>query len=51
MPDGFAIPLDPHVPPVQHGRHRVPIEAREENEGLKEVSAQDIITPQVEPTS
>ena len=51
MPDKYSITHDLHIAPVQHGRHRVPIEAKVEIDAqLKEMTMQDIITPQVEPT-
>ena len=51
MADKYLILLDPKIPSVQHGRCRVPIEAKEDMEiKLREMTVQDIITPQVEPT-
>ena len=42
---------DPTVPPVQHGRWKVPIEYKEEIEKeLAEMVHQRIITKQTEPT-
>ena len=51
MPGQYNITLDPNILPVQHGKHRVPIEAKEEIEAqLKEMTTQGSITTQVEPT-
>ena len=51
MPVKYFITLNPYVLLVQHGSCRVPIEAKEEIETkLKEMTPQDIITLQVEPT-
>ena len=51
MSDEYSITLNPNGPPVQHTRWNVPTEAKEEMLAqLKEITMQDIITPQVEPT-
>ena len=43
MQDEYSNTLDPNVPPVQHGRHRVPKEAKEEiKDQLKDMTTQDI---------
>ena len=47
----YDIKTDPTVPPVQHGRQKVPIEYKEEIEKeLAEMVQQRIITKQTEPT-
>ena len=47
----YDIKTDPTVPPVQHGRRKVPIEYKEEIEKeLAEMVQQGIITKQTEPT-
>ena len=51
MQGEYDIKTDPSVPPVQHGRHKVPIEYKEEIEKeLSEMVLQGIITQQMEPT-
>ena len=50
MKGEYNIKTDPTVPPVQHGRHKVPIEYKEEMEELAEMVWQRIITKQTEPT-
>ena len=50
MQGGYDIKTDPTVPPVQHGRRKVPIEYKEEIEELAEMVHQRIITKQTEPT-
>ena len=51
MPGAYSITLNPNIPPMQNGKCRVPIETKEEVEAqLKEMTTQDIITPQVQPT-
>ena len=47
----YDIKTDPTVPPVQHGRQKVPIEYKEEiKKELAEMVWQRIITKQTEPT-
>lgn len=51
MAGEYNIKIDPKVPPVQHGRRKVPIEYCEEIEReLKDMERQGIITKQVDPT-
>ena len=51
MQGEYNIKTDPTVPPVQHGRQKVPIEYKEEIEKeLAEMVCQGIITKQTEPT-
>ena len=51
MQGEYNIKTDPRVPPVQHGRWKVPIEYKEEIEKeLAEMVWQRIITKQTEPT-
>ena len=51
MQGEYDIKIDPTVPPVQHGRQKVPIEYKEEIEKeLAEMVHQRIITKQTEPT-
>ena len=51
MKGKYDIKTDPTVPPVQHGRQKVPIEYKEEIEKeLAEMVWQGIITKQTEPT-
>ena len=51
MQGEYDIKTDPTVPPVQHGRRKVPIEYKEEIEKeLAEMVWQRIITKQTEPT-
>ena len=51
MQGEYDIKVDPTVPPVQHGRWKVPIEYKEEIEKeLAEMVHQRIITKQTEPT-
>ena len=51
MKGEYDIKTDPTVPPVQHGRWKVPIEYKEEIEKeLAEMVQQRIITKQTEPT-
>ena len=51
MKGKYNIKTDPTVPPVQHGRQKVPIEYKEEIEKeLAEMAQQGIITKQTEPT-
>ena len=51
MQGEYNIKTDPTVPPVQHGRQKIPIEYREETEKeLAEMVWQRIITKQTEPT-
>ena len=51
MSGEYDIKTDPTVPPVQHGRWKVPIEYKEEIEKeLGEMVHQGIITKQTEPT-
>ena len=51
MQGEYNIKTDPTVPPVQHGRWKVPIEYKEEIEKeLAEMVCQRIITKQTEPT-
>ena len=51
MKGKYNIKTDPTVPPVQHGRQKVPIEHKEEIEKeLAEMVWQRIITKQTEPT-
>ena len=51
MKGKYNIKTDPTVPPVQHGRWKVPIEYKEEIEKeLAEMVQQGIITKQTEPT-
>ena len=51
MQGEYDIKTDPTVPPVQHGRQKVPIEYQEEIEKeLAEMVHQRIITKQTEPT-
>ena len=51
MSGEYDIKIDPHVPPVQHGRHKVPIEYKAEIEKeLNDMVRQGIITKQTEPT-
>ena len=51
MPGEYSIILDPNFLSLLHGRHRVPIEAKEEIETqLREIAVNDIITTMVEPT-
>ena len=51
MQGEYDIKTDPSVPRVQHGRHKVPIEYKEEIEKeLSEMVRQGIITQQMEPT-
>ena len=51
MKGEYDIKTDPTVPPVQHGRWKVPIEYKEEiEEELAEMVWQRIITKQTEPT-
>ena len=51
MPGKYRITSQPNILPVQHGRCRVPIEAKEKMESqLIEMIAQGIITSQVKPT-
>ena len=51
MQGKYNIKTDPTVPPVQHGRWKVPIEYKEEIEKeLAEMVQQRIITKQTEPT-
>ena len=51
MPGKYFSILDPNVPPMQHRRSRVPVEAKEVIETkLREPTVQDIIIPWVEPT-
>ena len=51
MQGEYDIKTDPSVPPVQHGRHKVPIKYKEEIEReLSEMVRQGIITQQMEPT-
>ena len=51
MKGEYDIKTDPTIPPVQHGRQKVPIEYKEEIEKeLSEMVQQRIITKQTEPT-
>ena len=50
MQGEYDIKTDPTVPPVQHGRWKVPIEYKEEIKELAEMVQQRIITKQTEPT-
>ena len=51
IPGDYPITLDPNIPPVQHRRCRLLIEAKEDIKiQLREMIVQVIITPQVEPT-
>ena len=51
MQGEYDIKTDPTVPPVQHGRRKVPIEYKEEiKKELAEMVCQRIITKQTEPT-
>ena len=51
MKGEYDIKTDPTVPPVQHGRWKVPIEYKEEiKKELAEMVWQRIITKQTEPT-
>ena len=51
MQGKYNIKTDPTVPPVQHGRQKVPIEYKEEiKKELAEMVQQRIITKQTEPT-
>ena len=51
MQGKYDIKTDPTVPPVQHGRQKVPIEYKEEiKKELAEMVQQGIITKQTEPT-
>ena len=51
MSGEYDIKIDPQVPPVQHGRHKVPIEYKAEIEkGLNKMVHQGIITKQMELT-
>ena len=51
MQGEYDIKVDPTVPPVQHGRRKVPIEYKEEiKKELAEMVCQRIITKQTEPT-
>ena len=51
MQGEYDIKTDPTVPPVQHGRRKVPIEYKEEiKKELTEMVWQRIITKQTEPT-
>ena len=51
MQGEYDIKTNPAVPPVQHGRWKVPIEYKEEIEKeLAEMVQQRIITKQTEPT-
>ena len=51
MKGKYDIKTDPTIPPVQHGRWKVPIEYKEEIEKeLAEMVWQGIITKQTEPT-
>ena len=51
MQGEYDIKIDPTVPPVQHGRWKVPIEYKEEiKKELAEMVHQRIITKQTEPT-
>ena len=47
----MTLKIDPQVPPVQHKRHKVPIEYKAEIEKeLNEMVRQGIIAKQTEPT-
>ena len=51
MQGEYDIKTDPTIPPVQHGRQKVPIEYKEEiKKELAEMVHQGIITKQTEPT-
>ena len=51
MSGEYDIKIDPHVPPVQHGRCKVPIEYKAEIEKeLNDMVHQGIIVKQTEPT-
>ena len=51
MPGEHSIILNPNVPPVQHWKHKIPLEAKEEIRALwKEMTPQDIIIVQAELT-
>ena len=51
MPGEYDIKIDPSIPPVQHGRHKVPIEYKAEIEKeLNNMVQQGIIVKQTEPT-
>ena len=52
VPGKKVITIDLNIPSEHHRRQRVPIEAKEETEmKLREMTVQDIITPQVECTA
>ena len=47
----YDIKVDPTVPPVQHGRRKVPIESKAAiEEAIDYMIKQDILEPQIEPT-
>ena len=50
MQGEYDIKTDPTIPPVQHGRWKVPIEYKEIEKELAEMVQQKIITKQTEPT-
>ena len=51
MSGKYTIHLDPTVMPVQHARHKVPIQYKEETgKTLKEMEQLEIITPVTAPT-
>ena len=52
MPGTYTIRTDPAFPPVQHARHKVPIEYREQIEKvLDEMVLKGVITPVSKPTA
>ena len=51
MPDEYNITLNPNFQPMQQGQCRVSVDAKEEIKiQIREMTVQDIITPQVVPT-
>ena len=51
MPGTYTIRTDPSIPPVQHARHKVSIECKEQIEkALQHMEDLQIITPITEPT-
>ena len=51
MPGTYTIRTDPSIPPVQHARHKVPIEYKEQIEkALDEMVLKGMITPASRPT-
>ena len=52
MPGTYTIRTDPAFPPVQHARHKVPIEYRDQIEkALDEMVLKGVIAPVLKPTT